>query len=153
MKKVSILNVLVLLICGVSILCFASCSTTAGGVEAGVYVGEEPMAHGGHSPHGGPPPHAPAHGYHKKHKYNYYPDSHVYFDISREVYFYLQGDQWQVSASLPNSIRIGLGDHVVIDLDTSQPYEYHKEHKHKYPPGQMKKKGKKKDKKGKWGYY
>jgi hypothetical protein len=108
--------------------------------------------HGGHEPHGGPPAHAPAHGYRKKHTYRYYPDSEVYFDTSRDVYFYLSGDQWRVSASLPNSIRIGLGDHVVIETDTSQPYEYHKEHKHKYPPGQKKKKKEKKGKgKGKWG--
>jgi hypothetical protein len=149
MRRFGISDVLVLLICGVSVLCFISCSTTAGGVEAGVHIGEEPVVHGGHSPHGGPPPHAPAHGYRAKHKYHYYPDSSVYFDVDRGMYFYLAGDKWQVSASLPSSIQVDLGDHVSIDLDTSQPYEYHEEHKHKYPPGKGKKKEKNKGK-GKW---
>ena len=96
----------------------------------------------------GPPAHAPAHGYRAKHKYRYYPSRSVYYDTDRRVYFYLRGDNWEVKASLPSSIRVGLGDSVSIELDTDKPYIYHADHAKKYPPGQMKKKKKKKDK---WG--
>ena len=97
---------------------------------------------------GGPPAHAPAHGYRAKHKYRYYPSCSVYYDSGRRLYFYLRGDNWKVGASLPNSLRVGLGDYVSIEMDTDKPYKHHKEHKTKYPPGQLKKKNKKKNK---WG--
>ena len=95
---------------------------------------------------GGPPPHAPAHGYRAKHKYRYYPSRYVYYDTGRRLYFYLSGDNWEVGASLPSHIRVGLGDSVSLELDTDRPYIHHKEHVKKYPPGQLKKK-----KKDKWG--
>jgi hypothetical protein len=41
---------------------------------------------------------------------------------------------------------VGLGDHVNIEIDADKPYTYYEEHKHKYPPGQFKKNGKKKNK-------
>ena len=93
---------------------------------------------------GGPPPHAPAHGYRAKHHYHYYPSSSVYYDNDRKLYFYLKGDNWEVGASLPSSIRVRLGDYVSIEMETDQPYIYHADHVKKYPPGQMKKKNKKK---------
>ena len=96
----------------------------------------------------GPPAHAPAHGYRAKHRYRYYPSQSVYYDTGRRIYFYLKGDHWEVGASLPKHIRIGLGDSVSIELDTDKPYIHHAEHVKKYPPGQMKKKNKKKNK---WG--
>jgi hypothetical protein len=96
----------------------------------------------------GPPAHAPAHGYRAKHQYRYYPSRSVYFDTGRGLYFYLKGDSWEVGASLPSSLRVGLGDSVSIELDTDKPYTHHAEHVKKYPPGQQKKKGKKKNK---WG--
>ena len=96
----------------------------------------------------GPPPHAPAHGYRAKHQYRYYPSCSVYYDSGRRLYFYLKGDNWEVGASLPSHLRAELGGYVSIELDTDKPYKHYKEHKAKYPPGQMKKKHKKKDK---WG--
>jgi len=51
---------------------------------------------------------------------------------------------WRVSAHLPDRFRARLGDHVVISMDTNQPYTNFARHKGKYPPGQMKKKKKKK---------
>ena len=98
----------------------------------------------------GPPAHAPAHGYRAKHQYRYYPSRSVYYDRDRRIYFYLKGDNWEVGASLPSSLRVELGDSVSIELDTDKPYIYHPDHVKKYPPGQMKKK-KKKNKKDKWG--
>jgi hypothetical protein len=97
---------------------------------------------------GGPPAHAPAHGYRAKHQYRYYPSRSVYYDTGRGLYFYLKGNNWEVGASLPSSLRVGLGDSVSIELDTDKPYIYHADHVKKYPPGQMKKKNKKKNK---WG--
>jgi hypothetical protein len=82
----------------------------------------------------GPPAHAPAHGYRAKHQYRYYPSSSVYYDTGRGLYFYLKGDSWEVGASLPNSIRVGLGDSVSIELDTDKPYNHYEEHVKKYPP-------------------
>jgi hypothetical protein len=96
---------------------------------------------------GGPPPHAPAHGYRAKYHYRYYPECSVYYDSGREVYFYIKGDHWEVGASLPRHLRIGLGDSVSIELETDKPYLHHAEHIKKYPPGQLKNK----NMKHKWG--
>ena len=97
---------------------------------------------------GGPPPHAPAHGYRAKHHYRYYPSCSVYYDSGRKLFFYLKGDNWEIGASLPSSIRVRLGEYVSMELDTDRPYVYHADHVKRYPPGQMKKKYKKKHK---WG--
>ena len=102
-----------------------------------------------HKKKAGPPPHAPAHGYRAKHEYRYYPSRSVFYDTSRRLYFYIKGKNWEVGASLPSSLRVGLGDSVSIELDTDKPYLYHAEHVKKYPPGQLKKKKHKKKKK--WG--
>jgi hypothetical protein len=97
---------------------------------------------------GKPPPHAKAHGYRAKHHYRYYPSCSVYYDSGRKLYFYLKGDNWEVGASLPNSIRVRLGGYVSMELNTGKPYTYHADHVKKYPPGKKKKKHKKKSK---WG--
>ena len=97
---------------------------------------------------GKPPPHAKAHGYRAKHHYRYYPSCSVYYDSGRKLYFYLKGDNWEVGASLPSSIRVRLGGYVSMELDTGKPYTYHAHHVKKYPPGKKKKKHKKKPK---WG--
>ena len=134
MKSIETGKLLLLLSCVFFLISFSACSTTG----AGVYVGGEPDTAVG--PPGGPPPHAPAHGYRAKHRYHYYPDAHVYFDISRRLYFYLAGDDWRVAASLPADVRVQLGDYVTIELDSDEPYRDFEYHKGKYPPGQMKKK-------------
>jgi hypothetical protein len=91
----------------------------------------------------GPPHHAPAHGYRAQYAYYYYPTTYVYFDTSRKIYFYLEGSNWRVSASLPSDILIRLDDPVTIEMDSDKPYTEFEVHKAKYPPGQMKKKKKK----------
>ena len=94
----------------------------------------------------GPPPWAPAHGYRKKYgyRYHYYPDNFVYYDTERGVYFYIKSGNWEVGGSLPGYGVNELGGYVTIDMNTDKPYTYHREHKKKYPPGQVKK-GKKKN--------
>lgn len=114
------------------------CNVKRGGVEVG-----SPPPETGPPPKGGPPPWAPAHGYRAKYRYRYYPSFYVYFDLGRQVYFYLEGDRWRVSAQLPSAIRIESADYVTIELKTGKPYEYFAEHKKKYPPGQAKKKQRK----------
>jgi len=121
-----------------------ACTTTGGAVGLEWGHGAE---HGhGHvvkqTKKGGPPPHAPAHGYRAKYNYRYYPSCSVYYDTYRKLYFYLKGPNWQISASLPHAIQVSLGEHVSIVMDTDKPYIHYQEHKRKYPPGQLKKKGK-----------
>lgn len=86
----------------------------------------------------GPPDHAPAHGYRAKHNYYYYPDSHVYFDTGRSMYFYLSDGAWKVSASLPGSLKVSLGSRVSIEMDSDKPYTKYSEHRSKFPPGHRK---------------
>lgn len=122
----------------------AACSSTSARVDMGngsaVEIGVGEVHPHKSVPHkGGPPPHAPAHGYRAKHTYHYYPDSQVYYDTGRGLYFYIEGGSWRVSATLPSSLHVGLGSHVAIDMYTDEPYLYSKDHKKKYPPGQMKK--------------
>ena len=82
---------------------------------------------------GGPPPHAKAHGCRAKHTYHYYPNVKVYFDISKEVYFYMKGQSWQVSASLPGGSHVQLGNYVAIQMDSDKPYTRFNDHKKTYP--------------------
>ena len=138
MKHDIIERLLLYLICIIFIFSFSGCEATGGGVR----IGTAP-------PHpktekGGPPPHAKAYGYRAKHTYQYYPSDSIYFDVYRKVYFHLEGDNWRISTSLPQDIRVRLGDHVTIEMDTDRPYTRYDEHKRKYPPGQLKKKKKKK---------
>jgi hypothetical protein len=97
--------------------------------EKPVYVAKEP----------GPPPWAPAHGYRTKHHYYYYPGPGVYYDVDRKIYFYPQGSEWRVSASLPVGIRLDVHSYTVLDMDADKPYVYHGEVAKRYPPGQLKK--------------
>ena len=143
MKRGNAVKMVVLVSCGLFMFSFSACNVTSGGIHFGG---------GGRTVEkGGPPPHAPAHGYRAKHQYHYryYPSRSVYYDTGRGLYFYIKGKNWEVGASLPSNLRVGLGDSVSIELDTDKPYLYHTEHVKKYPPGQMKKK--KHKKKNKWG--
>lgn len=93
-----------------------------------------------------------------KFTYKYFPDTQVYFDSARGLYFYMKGDNWQTSVSLPGDVQVDRDSYVTIEEDTDKPYVKHKEHKKKYPPGLAKKgwkRGKKswhgkKKKRGKW---
>jgi hypothetical protein len=116
--------------------------------KAGVEIGSDHDGYG-KSHKGGPPPHAPAHGYRAKQAYRYYPAVEVYFDITKRVYFYLEGSNWKVSASLPNHLATRLGDYVSVEMETDRPYTRHELYKKKFPPAQ-KHKDKKWAKKKKW---
>ncbi len=97
----------------------------------------------------GPPPWAPAHGHRAKHHYYYYPGPAVYYDVDRKVYFYPQSGEWRTAASLPVGIHIDVNSYSVLDMDNDRPYVYHDEVVKRYPPGQLKKLDKDKNKKWK----
>lgn len=115
------------------------CGVNGGGVIIGSPAPSPPRK-------SGPPSWAPAHGHRAKHRYRYYPHDYVYFDLGRRVYFYLEGDRWQVSAQLPNRISLVYGSYVTLEMETDRPYQKFSEHKKKYPPGQAKKNKKQKKK-------
>jgi hypothetical protein len=120
----------------------AACQGTGGSV--GVDWGEEPPPPPGRGPgphaENMPPPHAPAHGRRAQmRQYRYYPRNGIYFDSKRGVYFYLSGDNWQVSVELPQRYRTHLGGYVMIEADAEAPYHDYDKHRAKYPPGQSKK--------------
>jgi len=133
MKRLMTKQLLTLLGCGLFMVSLNACSVNRGGIHVG---DRRPVVKHG------PPPHAPAHGYIAKHMYYYYPEAYVYFDISRQVYFFLEGDRWRMSVSLPHSVYVRLGDHVAIEMNSDKPYTQFHSHKKKYPPGQLKKKKK-----------
>jgi hypothetical protein len=140
MKQVMVKSV-ISLGCVLFIFSFSACKTTGGGIHLG-WGSESKISHPD-VVKGGPPPHAPAHGYRAKYTYRYYPSSCIYFDACRKVYFYLEGDNWRTSVLLPRDIQLQLGSYVTLEMNTDKPYTQFKEHKRKYPPGQLKKKTKK----------
>ena len=82
----------------------------------------------------GPPPWAPAHGYRAKYQYYYYPNSQVYYDSNRGLYFYYSNEKWEFSVSLPSFINLDKNISVVLEMDADEPYIYHSEVVKRYPP-------------------
>lgn len=83
----------------------------------------------------GPPSWAPAHGYRAKTRHIYFPDNNFYFDIQKNVYIYLSGDQWQVNIKLPSlfaSISLKGAVQVELELYTDTPQKYNAEHRFKH---------------------
>lgn len=126
--------VILIVVIGFSLNMFG-CSVIIG--ERPVYAPPPPEP--GPPPEKGPPPWAPAHGYRAKHHYYYYPESYVYFDVGRGLYFYYYGRGWQVSFSLPAAIHIDAKNYVVLEMNTDKPFEFHSDVVKRYPPGQVKK--------------
>ena len=112
---------------------------TGGGVGVKTGGGNEVITQQPQVAQKGPPPWAPAHGHRAKYKYLYFPECPAYYDTDRSVYFYLEGNNWVISVSLPERLSMKVGQHVALEMDTDKPYTYYSEHKKKYPPGQVKK--------------
>ena len=88
----------------------------------------------------GPPPHAPAHGYRRKYySYIFYPGCSIYFDIDRNLYFFLDSGAWKTAVILPSHIHLVMEGSVNIEMDTQTPYIKIDEHLKQYPPGQKRK--------------
>jgi hypothetical protein len=97
-------------------------------------------------PQPGPPAHAPAHGYHKKHVYYYYPDVEVYWSVGLGTYAVFGSDGWVVVSERP-AVLGPSHRYVILELDHKEPWRQHSHYKKKYPPGQAKKHARGK---GKW---
>jgi len=114
MKKIVLMSVF-------GLLFLTGCETVGGGliVDTG---------------YGYPPSHAPAYGRRIHHRYYYYPEAEFYFDIGRNMYFYLDSNaQWTFSARLPLRLRSHLSSsHVEIEMDDDRPYRRHKFYRNKY---------------------
>jgi len=82
----------------------------------------------------------------RNHHYYYYPESEVYYDIGGHSYYYFSGGAWVYSAILPHRLKLHLGPHVSLELNTGRPYVQHHNHRRHYPRGYFKKR----HKKGKW---
>jgi hypothetical protein len=135
-----IISAIFLVVIGFSFI-QVGCTLSIGNHPGPIYAPAPPP------PESGPPAWAPAHGRRAKYQYHYYPESYVYFDVGRRLYFYFYGNSWQVSASLPSGIHIRAGEYVRLDMEADRPYLYHSDVEKRYPPGQLKKKGKGKHKK------
>lgn len=122
MKQVILLSVL-------NILLFTGCQV-GGGVR---------VDNGYHHLQNIPPSHAPAHGL--RHRYHYYPNAEFYFDVGRNMYFYLDSrGGWAFSAKLPSHLHGYLrSDYVEIEMEEDRPYLRHKAHKNKYKKHNYKK--------------
>ena len=76
-----------------------------------------------------PPPWAPAHGRRAKearaYEYTYYPAQQVYYSPQEQVWFWMDGGNWQVGVSLPTRHRVQSGTGVSIALESRQPYVQH----------------------------
>lgn len=73
---------------------------------------------------------APAYGLRNKtqqYLYRYYPTTEVYFDTTRNLYFYEVDGKWTQAATLSADIQRRLKDFVTIAMDTQIPYEIHQE--------------------------
>lgn len=132
-KKILILSIMTFLF-----FTLITCGSSRGGFKSTSGKGTEGTP--GSQVKNGPPAHAPAHGYRAKFHYRYYPSFAVYFDINRNIYFFMAGKDWRVASTLPAQINIKSSSYVTIEMDTDKPFLDHKKHKQKYPPGQAKKK-------------
>lgn len=55
----------------------------------------------------------------------YYPETEVYFYPEREFYFYTVDSQWVKAPTLQQQLQEKLGDFIVLEIASEQPYEFH----------------------------
>jgi hypothetical protein len=65
-------------------------------------------------------------------QYEYYPDARVYFDPTRQLYFFMEANRWAAKTFLPPQIKVRVGAPVIVELDTENPYEYDEEVRRTY---------------------
>lgn len=120
MKKILFLSIF-------SLLLFTGCRTFGGGVV---------VSTGYPHSYNTPPAHAPAYGNRSHHRYHYYPNAEFYFDIDRNMYFYLDSrGEWTFSLNLPLHLRSHLYNgygYVEFELENDRPYLQHRSHRSKY---------------------
>ncbi len=86
---------------------------------------------------------APPHTRAARHHYRYFPGNEVYFDTSRNLYFYLSDNVWLSGPLLPSYIQIDLNNFVTMELAGPKPFVYHQDTIKRYPPGLRKDKHRK----------
>lgn len=76
-----------------------------------------------------PPPWAPAHGHRARearaYPYVYYPAQQVYYSPQDQVWFWMNGGNWQVGVNLPARYEVRNSAGVSISLDSPRPYVQH----------------------------
>ncbi|RZI40848.1 hypothetical protein EGT07_21350 [Herbaspirillum sp. HC18] len=76
-----------------------------------------------------PPPWAPAHGHRAKevrtYRYVYYPAQQVYYAPQQNVWFWMNGGNWQFGANLPVQYRAYTTSGVNVTLGSARPYTEH----------------------------
>ncbi len=75
----------------------------------------------------------PGAGAHVRYRYRYYPDSAVYMDVGRKLFFYYNGEKWTSTTLLPPEIQVDWKHYVPLEMDTDKPYRHHAEIVRKYP--------------------
>lgn len=75
-----------------------------------------------------------------RHHYRYFPASQVYYDTTKNIYFYQTNNIWLSATLLPRRIHIDLHNFVAIELDSPKPYVNHRKMVKRYPPGLQKEK-------------
>ncbi len=76
-----------------------------------------------------PPPWAPAHGHRAKqtreYAYVYYPAQQVYYAPEQQVWFWMNGANWQFGVNLPTQYRVSSDAGVSVMLGSNRPYVEH----------------------------
>ncbi|MCW9031002.1 MAG: hypothetical protein OQK58_05890 [Gammaproteobacteria bacterium] len=113
MKKIVLLS-------GLSVALFTGCHPYGGGIIIDDGYSHSPYV-------------APAHR-RPFHRYYYYPNAEIYFDVGRNTYFYLNSaGAWTFSVNLPVHLRSHLHNgYVEVEMEHDRPYLRHKYYKNKY---------------------
>lgn len=76
-----------------------------------------------------PPPWAPAHGHRAKqqreYRYVYYPGQQVYYAPEQQLWFWMNGGNWQLGVNLPTQYRVASSSGVQVTLHSERPYVEH----------------------------
>ena len=69
--------------------------------------------------------------------YRYYPDSGIYYDVRRKVYYFPYDEGGREGETLPPPVHAEAGQWVEVEGPESQPYQEFEAHRGAYPPGSL----------------
>jgi len=58
----------------------------------------------------------------KVYTYQYYPTVNIYYDTTRKLYFFTDGEDWQEAPRLPSNVQIDQDEGVTVKLKTDKPF-------------------------------
>ncbi len=58
----------------------------------------------------------------KVYTYLYYPSVNVYYDTTRKLYFFTDGEDWQEATRLPSSFFVDKNEAVTVRLKSDKPF-------------------------------